>query len=164
MLSRLHSTVFVTLVLLIGCTSVSAFAPRSFPKLGAVTKFASGSTIESTFVLKDNKGNNLKVGSIVQVVASGLKAYQVNAKGQGSFVDGKFVQAPQEGIPRGKKNLEIPVGMRGIVTKIYDVEDVAANCPVQVKFEPGKHNELDGFDPPVAFFMHFTESEVETVM
>jgi hypothetical protein len=30
MLSRLHSTVFVTLVLLIGCTSVSAFAPRSF--------------------------------------------------------------------------------------------------------------------------------------
>lgn len=158
-MSRRYSTI-IALVLFIGC--VSSFAPPNLLHRVLSSNMATGSSVESAFVLKDSKGNDLKVGSIVKVVAAGLKAYQVNAKAHGSFIDGKFVSAPEGPTPRGKKNLELPVGMQGVVAKLYDVEDVAANFPIQVKFQPGKYND-NGFDPPIAFLMHFTESEVEAV-
>jgi hypothetical protein len=122
------------------------------------------SAVESAFVLKDIKGNELKVGSIIKVATAGLKAYQVNLKGQGSFLDGKFIPSPEGPTPRGRRNLELPVGMRGIVQKLYDVDDVSANFPVQVKFEPGKYNDDEGVDPPISFLMHFATSEIEAVL
>jgi hypothetical protein len=148
--------------LFIGC--VSCFAPPSCSRMVLVSGMAAGSIVESAVVLKDSQGNDLKVGSIVRVVTSGLKAYQVNAKAHGSFVDGTFAPAPEGPTPRGKRNLELPVGIRGVVAKLYDVEDVSANFPIQVKFEPGTYNDDEGFDPPITFLMHFTESEVEAVL
>jgi hypothetical protein len=118
------------------------------------------STTESSATgLKDKMGNDVKVGSVVKVAKEGMKAYQVNPKGYGSFVNGKFVQAPEDG-DRGSKSLVLPMGMAGVVAKLYDIDDISANLPIQVKFEPGKHNEEDT-DPPVAFLMHFKSDEIE---
>ena len=62
------------------------------------------------------------------------------------------------------KNLVLPVGMRGVVTKVYDSEGaVSSNLPVQVKFVPGQHVE-EGFDPPVPFLMHFETFEIDAVV
>jgi hypothetical protein len=42
------------------------------------------------------------------------------------------------------------------------VDLVTANCPVAVKFMPGKNTD-EGFDPPVAFLMHFESHEIEII-
>ena len=159
-MSRKYSTI-VAFALFIGI--VSSFAPPNFERRALASNMAAGSSVESDVILKDSKGNDLTVGSIVRVATAGLKAYQVNAKAHGSFVEGKFVHTPEGPTPRGKRNLELPVGIRGVVAKLYDVEDVAANFPIQVKFEAGRYNDVEGFDPPITFLMHFTESEVEAV-
>lgn len=128
----------------------------------SIARSMAASTESSTLTLQDNKGNDIQVGSIVKVSAEGLKAYQVNKKGQGSFVDGKFVPiGDDEG--RKSKNLVLPVGMAGIVTKLYNTEEVSANFSVQAKFIPGKYNDDSGIDPPVAFLMHFATQEIEAV-
>jgi hypothetical protein len=110
----------------------------------------------------DAKGKEVEVGTIVRVVVNHLKAYQVSLPGYGSYgPDKKFVAAPPGGT-RGTKNLLLPIGIRGVVTKVYNVDDVSANHPIQVKFFPGKHVD-EGFDPPVPFIMHFSPEEIECV-
>jgi len=103
-----------------------------------------------------------KVGSVVRVVAEDLKAFQVPPKAYGSFNSKKkFVPAP-EGGDRKTQNLVLPVGLRGIVTRIYNDAELSANFPVQVKFIPGEHVE-EGFDSPVQFMAHLSPKEVEVV-
>ena len=111
-------------------------------------------------ILKDKGGNVFEVGGVVRVASEKLKAYQVPVDGHGSFNDDKqFVKAPEDG-PRASKNLVLPVGFRGVITKIYDTSDISANFPIQVKFTPGE-NVDEGFDPPVPFIMHFSPREIE---
>lgn len=118
-------------------------------------------TGETTAIVEDQNGKAFEVGAIVRVVTES-KAYQVPVKGFGSFNEDKeFVAAPEDA-PRGTKNLVLPVGMRGVVTKVYDIDDISANFPIQVKFMPGKNTE-EGYDPPVAFIMHFDTFEIECV-
>lgn len=113
-------------------------------------------------VLLDAKGQEVKIGTVVRVVVDHLKAYQVSLPGYGKYgPDKKFVPVPPGG-PRGTKNLLLPVGIRGEVSKVYDVDDVSANHPIQVKFFPGKHVD-EGYDPPVPFIMHFSPEEIECV-
>jgi hypothetical protein len=121
------------------------------------------STEESTLALQDCKGEDVKVGSLVKVVVEGIKAFQVNRKGQGSFVDGEFVPVPEGDLERAQKHLALPVGLVGVVTKLYNMDDVSANFPIQAKFKPDKHNEESGLNPPVAFLMHFESKEIEIV-
>jgi hypothetical protein len=100
----------------------------------------------------------------VRVVVSGLKAYHVQPKGFGTFreEDGTFVPAEQGGA-RGTKNLQLPVGLTGIVTKIYDEENhVSANHPIQAKFTPDAPH-VEKYNPTVPFLMHFSPEEVECV-
>jgi hypothetical protein len=114
------------------------------------------------FTIADHRGNAIGVGSIVRVIAKDLKAYQVSPKGFGKFDDsGNFVPAP-EGGARGTKNLEIPVGLVGVVTKVYDEDDVSANFPIQTKFVPGAPF-VEKYDPTVPFLMHFLPEELECV-
>ena len=121
--------------------------------------FAEEKTTE-TEVLKDKSGNVFEVGGVIRVALENVKAYQVPADGQGSFNDDKqFVQAPEDA-PRGAKNLVLPVGIRGVITKVYDTTDVSANFPIQVKFTPGE-NVDEGYDPPVPFIMHLSPREIE---
>lgn len=98
----------------------------------------------------------------MRVVAANTKAFQVPAKGRGAFNENKeFVPAPADG-ERATKNLLLPVGMRGVVTKVYDTEAISSNFPVQVKFTPGANTD-EGYDPPLPFLMHFGAREVECV-
>jgi hypothetical protein len=105
--------------------------------------------------VQDGQGRPITVGTIVRIAVDGLKAYQIAPKGQGSY-------NAQKEFVAGSKYLVLPVGLRGVVQKVYDIDNVSANFPVQVKFEPGQHTE-EGFDPPTAFLMHFLEAEVECV-
>lgn len=104
----------------------------------------------------------ISVGIIVRVAKEGLKAYQVPPKGKGSFDrdDKKFVPIPEDA-PRGMRNLQLPVGIRGVVTKVYGEQQIiSANFPIQVKFVPGENTD-EGYDPPVPFLMHFLSNEIE---
>lgn len=102
------------------------------------------------------------VGAVVRIAKS-VKAYQVSPKGFGSYDDDKnFVPLQKSATDRASKNLQVPVGFRGVVTKVYNSGDLSANFPVQVKFEPGKHTE-EGYDPPVLFLFHLSQRELELV-
>jgi hypothetical protein len=112
--------------------------------------------------IEDKNGKIIALGDVVRVAIENMKAYQVPKKGFGSFNEDKeFVPAAGDA-PRGTKNLVLPQGIRGVVTKIYDVDVVSANCPITVKFMPGKNTD-EGFDPPNAFLMHFESHEIEIV-
>lgn len=111
-------------------------------------------------VLVDKNGKEISVACVVRVCVDGLKAYQINAKGQGMF-DEKKIFVPDVSDSK-KKCLALPMGLRGTVTKVYDENVVSANLPIQVKFTPGMNTE-EGFDVPTALLMHFTAEEVECV-
>jgi hypothetical protein len=158
-----HHVVSCVIFMIMGIVS-SFVTPSSFRPRMLKCRMSIGSVSEATTSIKDSKGNDLKTGSVVMVTAEGLKAHQVSTKGHGTFVDGNFVPTiDDDGLPKGRRYFELPVGICGAVTKVYDVDDISANFPIQVKFQPGKYNEETGFDPPVAFLMHFSISEVELV-
>jgi hypothetical protein len=112
-------------------------------------------------VLEDKSGKEITMGAVVRVCTDGLQAFQIAPKGQGSYDESKqFVPLPK-GSTTGKY-LIVPAGLRGVVTKIYDMEVISANFPVQVKFQPGEHLE-DGYEAPMAFLMHFLPEELECI-
>ena len=89
--------------------------------------------VEEVTTVEDRQGNTIGVGSVIRIAVDKLKAYQVPAKGQGLFNDNKeFVPAPQDS-PRGSRNLVLPVGLRGEVTKIYDVEQISSKLSSRVE-------------------------------
>jgi len=134
---------------------------RDISKLSMeVSPFSMDSKALSDNGNKDDPIARFKVGGVVRVVAKGLKAYQISPQGYGSYdADKSFVPAPDNS-ERKKKNLAIPVGLRGVVTTVIDLNEISANFPVQVKFEPGEHTD-EGYDPPVAFTMHLSPVEIE---
>ena len=145
-----------------------AISVTSFSMLPQHTRTGTNSFMTTStarfMILQDTHGNNIAVGSVVRISAPNLKAYQVQPKAFGQFQDGKFVPLSSESKERSMKNLVLPVGMRGVVTKVYDSEGaVSSNLPVQVKFVPGQHVE-EGFDPPVPFLMHFETFEIDAVV
>jgi hypothetical protein len=108
----------------------------------------------------DKNGREFSVDGLVRVCVNGLKAYQVNGKGQGSYNELKeFVPDTSD---EKKKCLLLPEGLRGRVVKVYDEDVVSANLPIVVLFTPGKDTE-EGYDAPTAFRMHFTPQELEFV-
>jgi hypothetical protein len=111
----------------------------------------------------DKNGNLFVVGGVVRICASGLKAFQTNSKGFGRYnAEKEFV--PDSGADAGaKKCLELPEGLRGVVTKVYDERVISANLPIQVKFASGAHAD-EGYDAPTTFLMHFAPEEVECVL
>ncbi len=111
----------------------------------------------------DAKGQVVTVGAVVRVAVGGLEAYQISPKAKGAFNEKKeFVPDTSESLPIGRRCLLLPVGLRGVVNKLYNVDEVSANFPIQVKFTPGSHTE-EGYDTPAAFLMHFDTHEVEVV-
>ena len=109
----------------------------------------------------DQKGNAFHVDSVVRVSIDGLKAYHVNSKGQGSYNDEKEFVADKS--DSKKKYLLLPIGLRGIVKKVYDEDVVSSNLPILVIFTPGENTE-EGYDAPTKLLMHFTPYEVEVVV
>ena len=104
----------------------------------------------------DKNGQEFVEGQVVRVCKEGLKAYQVPPKSKGTFDATTFV--PDDSLPY----FVIPVGLRGVVTRVYDTEAISANFPIRVKFEPDELTD-EGYNPPVSFLMHFLPAEIEIV-
>lgn len=119
--------------------------------------------------INDKNGNPIEVGSVIRV-AKQMKAYQVPAKARGSYdmVTKEFIpiDSTTATVSRKDQNLVLPIGIRGVVVKVYrqsDESDLSANFPIKVQFTPGTNiDNDDGYDPPVAFSMHFDPMEIET--
>ena len=110
----------------------------------------------------DANGKKFTIGTVVRVSKDGLKQFQIGPKALGSYdANKKFVQDKSDD-KSIKKCFALPIGLRGIVTKIYDLDVVSANYPIQVKFESGKYVD-EGYDPPAMFLMHFQPDEVQCV-
>lgn len=101
-------------------------------------------------------------GCTIQTTKS-IKAFQVAASGRGSFDGSTFVPLEEtDDTPRADKCLIMPVGFRGTVTRVYDVDEFDAIHPIIAKFMKG--DAMGGeFEPPFTFLMHFDENEVEVV-
>lgn len=132
------------------------------------TDGAHSTLIPTTAIVKDahqvldKNGNEFTVDCIVRVAIDGLKAYHINTKGQGSYNEKKeFIQDTSD---TKKKCLQLPIGLRGVVTKVYDENIISSNLPIVVLFTPGAYVEEEGYNPPTKFYMHFTPYEVEVVV
>ena len=112
----------------------------------------------------DSKGNAFTVGGVVRVCTEGVKAFHVGKKMWGSYDQdgGAFTTSP-DADERADKCLKLPAGLRGIVTYVYNVDEVSSNLPVKVVFEPDVYTE-EGFSAPGKFIMHFDLHEVEVVV
>lgn len=135
----------------------------SFRRLASVTLTradATSDTQNEVAKLVDKNNNEFTEGCIVRVNSSTLKAYHVPSSGIGHFDDEKnFVQNTDN--PRGF--LALPEGLRGVVTRVYDINDLGTNYPIKVKFQKGLKGE-EGYTPPVTFSMHFETVEVDVVV
>lgn len=118
--------------------------------------------LPTVYEVSDKNGKKFVVGGVVRVSSSGLLQYQISPKGAGHYDSNKVFVPDVSSDKTQKKYFALPVGLRGVVAKIYNEDDVSANFPVQVKFEVGKHIE-EGYDPPSTFTMHFMSHEIECV-
>jgi hypothetical protein len=112
--------------------------------------------------LMDSKGQEFSIGAVVRVAQDGLGAFQVPPKARGSFhvEDGSSKEFVAND---NAKSLALPVGLRGVITKVYDPDaGISANYPVQVKFAPDEYTD-EGFSAPTSFLMHFMPHEIECV-
>ena len=111
--------------------------------------------------LTDKNAKVLSVGDVV-AVAQDVKAFQVPPNGRGHFDENKQFVPLAEDTGRSSRHLLVPTGMKGVVSKLIVEATLSANFKIQVKFTPGEsYNTEGGYDPPVAFVMHFAPNEVE---
>ena len=105
----------------------------------------------------DSNGNEITVGKVLRITKE-LKAFHVSKKGFG-----KFDTETKEFVPDAEVGfLTIPIGLRGVATRVYDVNNSDANKPIRMKFVAGENAE-EGYSPPITFSMHFDSKEVECV-
>jgi hypothetical protein len=163
-----YSLLLLLLQLLPICSGFSSFSSRTIaPQKSFIARSQQSATAlfaaeEAGVTIELKNGDTISVGSVVRVAVEKVKAHQVPAKGRGEFNEKKeFVPAPTDG-ERATKNLLLPAGLRGVVTKVYDVKKISSNFPIQVKFTPGENTD-EGYDPPVAFLMHLGTREIESV-
>jgi len=108
----------------------------------------------------DQNGKEIFPGCIVRLVKP-MKAFHVQKFGK--ILENKvFVPSPDNEAP-GSRCLELPLGLCGLVSQVFDVNNHDASQPIVVKFSPGMYCGEEGFDTPVPFTMHFESSEVEVV-
>jgi hypothetical protein len=116
--------------------------------------------VSKTDEVFDKNGKRIVVGDVVRITVDGLKQFQIPTKGFGSFDSQKNFVKDESTDKSIKKYFALPIGLRGVVIKVYNIDEVSANFPVQVRFESGKHIE-EGYDPPSPFTMHFMTNEIE---
>ncbi len=107
-------------------------------------------------------------GCIIQTCVE-IRAYQVARKAYGSFDGDDKSFVPLEGdvddissVPRKDCCLVLPEGIRGHVTRVYDIDEFDASSPILVKFQVDEGLGSE-YIPPVTFLMHFQRNEVEVV-
>ncbi|EED89275.1 predicted protein [Thalassiosira pseudonana CCMP1335] len=95
-----------------------------------------------------------------------LKAYQVPKAAFGTFSSssGQFLPQDEGGITRDTSCLVLPEGLRGVVMRVYDVNEWDRTHPILIKFVAGLDREGEGgFDVPKTFMMHFDADEIVVV-
>ena len=116
--------------------------------------------------ITDQNDAEFEVGNIIQTRKE-LKAYHVGNKGYGRFGDdGTFEPLDLEKtelLSRSDKCLVIPIGFRGVVTRVYNTEHYDASQPIVAKFFAGDRKG-GKFAPPLDMTMHFVTNEVEVVL
>uniref|UniRef100_A0A7S2A786 Ferredoxin thioredoxin reductase alpha chain domain-containing protein n=1 Tax=Trieres chinensis TaxID=1514140 RepID=A0A7S2A786_TRICV len=172
----LATAVLIAAAAATGVHGAAGFAPATFLDRGRAAASTSPPPIRSALHAAatieeaapgparqvDSNGTELAEGQIVRVIVA-MKAFHVPKKDRGKFDPETKAFVPAEtDKKRGDNCLEVPVGMRGVVTRVYDTNDISASHPVLVKFAPGEHSG-DGYDPPATFLMHFRSKEVEVV-
>jgi hypothetical protein len=115
----------------------------------------------------------LAVGDTVRVVVPDLRGYQIPAKGRGRYepttataTTNQVVFVPDPSL----QYLILPIGLQGIVEKVYDDPHLSANLPIRVSFvitaavdDKDNDNSDTTPQPPVNFQMHFAISELALV-
>lgn len=112
--------------------------------------------------LLDRNDNEFQVGCIVRVNSSTKKAFHVSKKAYGYFNEEKEFIPCVDATERTDRCLLVPEGLRGTVTRIYDINDLSTNFPILVKFVKGENVE-EGYSSPQTFTMHFDTTEVDVV-
>ena len=116
----------------------------------------------------DVNGKVFSPGATVAIAPNTkVKAHQVPKDAYGSFdpVTRDFVPADESNMLRSTSCLVLSEGIRGEVTKVYDVNEWDRAHPILVQFEEGIDREggNEGFDLPKAFMMHFSANEIIVV-
>lgn len=156
-------------------TSTSTTTSRSNTILLNLSYSPLTTTDSDTYTLTDSNNNEFKIGSIVQLTQP-IQAYHVPAKAFGSF-DDQHPLSPTtqtflpltnvDNVERKEKCLKLPIGFKGIVTRVYNIHDLDASLPIVVKFVQEGVDVGGGVNEcqvPATFTMHFETYELLVVM
>ena len=146
--------------------SISSSMSRIGSRTGGSTLLRMTDLISDLTSIELVDGNGVKFAKDGTVQATKLmKAYQSRKKGYGSYEGTTFVPLDMEkegGVTRADKCFVIPMGLRGIVSKVYDLDEFDASQPIVAKFIAG--DSMGGkYEPPITLLMHFHVHELEVV-
>lgn len=142
----------------------SIILSQSFMPFADATEPKNSGPIEQ----KDANGKIISPGVIVAIAPdTRVKAHQVPKAAFGSFDEktNKFVPADESIVSRATSCLILSEGIRGEVTKVYNVNEWDRAHPILVQFKEGLDREEGegGFDLPKPFMMHFSANEIIVV-
>ena len=115
----------------------------------------------------DANGKAFSPGVIVAIAPNArVKAHQVSKDAYGSFDpdNRNFIPADETNSSRSTSCLILSEGIRGEVTKVYNVNEWDRAHPILVEFKEGvDRDDGDGFIVPKSFAMHFSANEIIVV-
>jgi len=113
--------------------------------------------------LYDANGIEFTEGCLVRVKVSKIKAFHAPANALGKFDEtSKRLIPVDKSAPKCEKFFLLPIGLRGLVLRVYDTANLGCNLPIIVKFIKDENGE-EGYAPPATFSMHLDVSEIEVV-
>eukprot|EP00979_Chaetoceros_neogracilis_P011259 scaffold2727_cov275-Chaetoceros_neogracile.AAC.30 len=132
--------------------SISSSMSRIESRTGGSTLLRMTDLISDLTSIELVDGNGVKFTKDGTVQTTKLmKAYQSRKKGYGSYEGTTFVPLDMEkegGVTRADKCFVIPMGLRGIVSKVYDLDEFDASQPIVAKFIAG--DSMGGeYEPPI---------------
>ena len=138
---------------------------QSFVPFADVTEPKNSEPIEQV----DVHGKIFSSGVTVSIAPNTkVTAYHVPKSAYGSFDPDtrEFVPVEESNLSRGTRCLILPEGMRGEVTKVYNVNEWDRAHPILVQFKEGSDRVggIDnGFILPKSFSMHLSANEIVVV-
>ena len=142
----------------IGKSGIVRYSSMSLASIAEVEEETSTKEVQKLY---DSNENEFVEGAVVRVAAP-IKAFHVGVKFRGSYDEETKELVPvSRDVDREDRCLVLPVGMRGVVMRVYDIVELGPSHPIKVKFTPGENID-EGYDPP-NFIMHFETYEVEVV-
>lgn len=162
---------------------ISAFCPSHSTRVPHITQQHKSLTLSQSFVpfadatepknsepigQVDVNGKVFVEGAVVAIAPNTqVKAHQVPKDAYGSFNPDtrEFVPADESNLSRSASCLVLSEGIRGEVTKVYNVNEWDRAYPILVQFREGldRKESEGGYILPKAFMMHFSANEIVVV-